>query len=328
MKRLSFASFASLFLFLACQKEAKQIEPVVPDAEVAVAAPTSRNCASMEVLEQQMAADPMRRQRLQDIENFTQRTISSGTSRLVNGIMEIPVVVHVVYKTTAENISASQIASQIAVLNEDFQMLNADKSKVPTSFQDEQTAMPIRFVLSDIVRKKTTKKSWGTNDAVKKSSLGGSNPINPTTTLNMWACNLGQGLLGYAQFPGGSAATDGVVILYSAFGSQAKSSGTYIQSYNLGRTATHEVGHWLNLRHIWGDATCGSDLVGDTPQHNTSNGGCPTVDHRSTCSNTPVEMTMNYMDYTNDACMYMFSNGQKARAMAIFAAGGPRASFN
>mgnify|MGYP000102810017 CR=1 FL=1 len=83
-----------------------------------------------------------------------------------------------------------------------------------------------------------------------------------------------------------------------------------------------EVGHWLNLRHIWGDATCGSDLVTDTPTHNTANYGCPAAGHRSTCTGTPIEMTMNYMDYTDDACMYMFSAGQKSRMLATFASGG------
>jgi hypothetical protein len=97
--------------------------------------------------------------------------------------------------------------------------------------------------------------------------------------------------------------------------------------YNLGRTATHEVGHWLNLRHIWGDATCGDDLVGDTPLHNTANYGCPAAGHRSTCTGTPIEMTMNYMDYTDDACMYMFSAGQSTRMNALFATGGTRASM-
>jgi len=83
----------------------------------------------------------------------------------------------------------------------------------------------------------------------------------------------------------------------------------------------------LNLRHIWGDATCGNDLVGDTPLHNTYNFGCPPANHRSTCSGTPVEMTMNYMDYTDDVCMYMFTIGQKTRMNAVFASGGPRNSF-
>ena len=97
--------------------------------------------------------------------------------------------------------------------------------------------------------------------------------------------------------------------------------------YDKGRTATHEIGHWMNLRHIWGDATCGSDLVNDTPTHDNANYGCPAPGHKSTCTGTPVEMTMNYMDYTDDACMYMFSAGQKARSRAIFASGGSRSGY-
>jgi len=327
MKKLSFLSVSALLFIASCQKADAPPSDALPPEEVAISAPGSRQCASMEVLEQQISADPARGKRLEEIEAFTQKAISSGMSRFVGDIMEIPVVVHVLYKTAAENISDAQVASQIDVLNEDFKNQNADASKVPLHFKDEQTSMPIRFVLSQTIRKATSKKSWGTNDAMKKTSLGGSDPINPSTKLNMWACNLGQGLLGYAQFPGGPLATDGVVVLFSAFGSRAKAAGTYVGNYDLGRTATHEVGHWLNMRHIWGDATCGSDLVDDTPQHNTSNGGCPAADSRSTCAGTPLEMWMNYMDYTYDACMYMFTNGQKTRAMAVFAVGGPRASF-
>ena len=321
MKKIAYAPIA-LVLFFACQKkDAKQAETELAET----AAPASRQCASMEVLEEQIKADPARAKRLNEIENFTRNAIATG--RLVNGVMEIPVVVNVLYNTAAQNISDAQIASQIAVLNEDFQMTNADNTKVPSHFAGVKGSMAIKFVLNSVVRKATNKKSWGTNDAMKKASLGGINPTNPTTMLNMWSCNLGQSLLGYAQFPGGDPATDGVVILYSAFGSQAKASGSYIANYNLGRTATHEVGHWLNLRHIWGDATCGSDLVGDTPTHNTSNGGCPPADHRSTCTGTPLEQWMNYMDYTYDACMYMFTQQQVARMNATFAVGGPRASF-
>jgi hypothetical protein len=151
----------------------------------------------------------------------------------------------------------------------------------------------------------------------------GLDPTSPTTKLNLWCCTIGGGILGYAQFPGGSSATDGVVIDSKYFGL----SGTANYPYNLGRTATHEVGHWLNLRHIWGDATCGNDLVADTPSHNAANYGVPTYPHYSTCSGTPVEMTMNYMDYTDDRGMYMFSLGQKARIDALFVSGGARVSF-
>lgn len=164
---------------------------------------------------------------------------------------------------------------------------------------------------------------------MKKSSLGGIDPTDPTRNLNMWVCNLGQGLLGYAQFPGGNSATDGVVMLYSAFGSKDKyPAGTYVANYDLGRTTSHEVGHWMNLRHIWGDdgGSCsGTDYVADTPNQGDENYGCPAFPTVS-CSNGG-DMSMNYMDYTNDACMYMFSNGQAQRALAVFAAGGPRAAI-
>src|SRR5690606_13054468 len=129
-------------------------------------------------------------------------------------------------------------------------------------------------------------------------------------------CNIGGGILGYAQFPGGSSSTDGVVILYSSL------PGGSAAPYNQGRTATHEVGHYLNLRHIWGDGRCNrDDFVTDTPTSDAPNYGCPSYPTVNCRSN---DMTMNYMDYTDDACMYMFSEGQKSRMRAIFASGGPR----
>ncbi|RYD94926.1 MAG: zinc metalloprotease, partial [Sphingobacteriales bacterium] len=284
-------------------------------------------CGTDEVLARQLQEDPSLAQRMANIEQFTNNVLQTG--RLVNGVIEIPVVVNVVYNAAAENISDQQIASQIAVLNEDYNDTNTDRNQTPTEWSTLRANYGIRFVLDQIVRKKSNKKSWGTNDAVKKSSLGGIDPTSPTTKLNMWSCNLGQSLLGYAQFPGGSPATDGVVILYSSFGSRLKASGTYISNYDLGRTATHEVGHWLNLRHIWGDATCGTDYVDDTPYASTSNGGCPAYPKKSTCTNGGAhnEMTMNYMDYTYDRCMNLFTNGQKTRSLAIFSSGGPRAAF-
>jgi hypothetical protein len=266
---------------------------------------------------------------MDEIEEYTKKVIKNPRAyRLVNGKIIIPVVVHVVYRTSAQNISDAQVQSQIDVLNEDFNNTNPDNTKVPEDFKDEQTNVGVSFVLDRIIRVKTNKPSFSTNNDIKRTAKGGSNPIDGTYYLNVWSGNLGQSLLGYAQFPGGSTATDGVVILYSAFGSRAKvPTGTYVGNYDLGRTATHEVGHWMNLRHIWGDASCGTDMVDDTPQHNTSNGGCPAYPHMSTCAGTPVEMTMNYMDYTYDACMYMFSNGQRNRMLAVFTASGARAKI-
>ena len=165
---------------------------------------------------------------------------------------------------------------------------------------------------------------------MKKTQTGGIAATSPTTKLNLWVCNLAGGYLGYAQFPGGPEATDGVVVDDNAMGT----TGTAQAPFNKGRTATHEVGHWLNLYHIWGDATCGSDLVNDTPPHRTYNFGCPGTIN-ITCTNNSTtnpfgftrEMTVNYMDYTDDACMVMFTNAQKSRMQATFASGGPRNSF-
>jgi len=286
---------------------------------------THRGCASNEVLEAQLAADPTLADRMQAIEEFTTRYQQNPSAYrlLSNGMIEIPVVVNVVYKTAAQNISAAQIQSQIDVLNNDFASTNADISSVPTIFQGvKANDVGVRFVLDQVVRVNTKKTSFTTNDGVKRASGGGVAPTSPSTKLNMWSCNLSNGVLGYAQFPGGSTATDGVVILFSAFG--VTTTGA---PYNKGRTATHEVGHWLNLRHIWGDAQCGNDFVSDTPLHTGANYGCPASGIRSSCSGTPIMMTMNYMDYTNDLCMYMFSTGQKTRMNATFVAGGARNSF-
>jgi len=314
MKKVFISAFAALVLF-SCQNDQ------TGSSDSNVSAVAHRGCATQEVLEAQLKADPTLAIRMNEIEAFTNKSIL--TNRLVNGKIEIPVVVNVLYRTTAENISDAQIQTQIDVLNKDFNALNSDYNSVPALFSGVKANVGITFVLDQIIRKSTTKTSWGTSDAMKKTAQGGLAPTSPTTKLNLWACTIGGGILGYAQFPGGASATDGVVIDSKYFGL----SGAANAPYNLGRTATHEVGHWMNLRHIWGDATCGSDLVSDTPTHNTANYGVPAYPHYSTCSGTPVEMTMNYMDYVDDNAMYMFSNGQKSRMAAIFVTGGPRAAF-
>ena len=313
MKKILLSAVALLTLF-SCQNDTTEITPSAD-------AIAKRGCASQEVLAAQMKADPSLALRMNEIEAFTQKSMLTG--RLVNGKIEIPVVVNVLYRTTAENISLAQIQSQIDVLNKDFNAANSDFNQVPSLFAGVKANVEISFVLEAIYRKATTKTSWGTNDAMKIASQGGIAPTTPTTRMNLWACTIGGGILGYAQFPGGSSSTDGVVIDSKYLGN----TGTAVYPFNLGRTATHEVGHWMNLRHIWGDATCGSDLVSDTPTHNAANSGVPAYPHYSTCSGNPVEMTMNYMDYTDDRGMYMFSNGQKSRMAAVFLSGGSRASF-
>ncbi len=318
MKKILLSAAVILMLF-ACQNEPTDVTSI----ETSTSA--RRMCASQEVLQEQLAADPNLAIRMNQIEAFTEKAISTSNFKLVNGKIVIPVVFNVLYRTAAENISDAQLQSQLDVLNADFTAKNSDFGSIPSIFSGVAANVDITFELVTINRKTTTKTSWGTRDAMKKSKQGGINPTDPSKNLNFWVCTIGGGILGYAQFPGGSSATDGVVCDSKYVGVTSNSGAAY--PYNLGRTATHEVGHWMNLRHIWGDATCGSDLVADTPTHNTANYGVPTYPHLSTCTGTPVEMTMNYMDYTDDRGMYMFTNGQKTRMSAIFVSGGARASF-
>lgn len=314
MKKLIQCLIASTLLF-SCQNDQNE------STNLETSAITRRGCASQEVLEANMKADPTLALRMNEIEAFTKNRMLTG--KLVDGKIQIPVIVNVLYRTAAQNISDAQIQSQIDVLNKDFNAANSDYNNVPALFSGVKANIGISFVLEKINRKSTTKTFWGTKDAMKRTSTGGIAPTSPTTKLNIWACKIGDDVSGYAQFPGGPSSTDGVVIDSQSFGL----SGPANAPYNLGRTGTHEVGHWMNLRHIWGDANCGSDLVADTPTHNEENYGAPAFPHYSTCPGTPVEMTMNYMDYTNDNAMYMFTLGQKNRMVAVFAPGGPRAAF-
>jgi hypothetical protein len=285
-----------------------------------------RNCGTMGHLAHLKAQNPALETNMAQIEKETQKWIAEHGNEKTRLLVTIPVVVHVVYNTTAQNISTAQVQSQIDILNEDYRRLNADKANTPSVFASVAADVQIEFCLATtdptgatttgITRTQTATTAFLDDDAVKATATGGRDAWNTAKYLNLWVCNLSGGLLGYAQFPGGAANTDGVVILYSAFGN----TGTVQPPYNKGRTATHEVGHWLNLYHIWGDdsgACSGSDLVSDTPNQGDSNGGCPTFPNIS-CSNTPNgDMFMNYMDYTDDNCMNMFTNGQATRMTAI-----------
>jgi len=285
-----------------------------------------RNCGTMQNLDEIRQRDPGVDNRM-DVENLDiKHWISNNTSssKSMPNIITIPVVVHVIYKNSSQNISDAQIFSQIDILNEDFRMNNSDASSVPSAFAGVAADCEIEFCLAvrdpngnvttGITRNYTTTSSFSGYTSMKYSSTGGQDAWNTSDYLNIWVCNLASGLLGFATFPGGNSSTDGVVCDYAYFGN----TGTATSPYDLGRTATHEVGHWLNLYHIWGDSYCGNDYVSDTPKHEESNYGCPSYPHASSCSGTGSsgEMFMNYMDYTNDACMFMFSTGQKNRMRA------------
>ncbi|XVQ07458.1 zinc metalloprotease [Spirillospora sp. CA-255316] len=254
----------------------------------------------------------------------------------ITDVVTVPVVVHVVHnpRNPEQNISDEQIRSQLTVLNQDFRAANPDVGKVPEVWRPLVGDVRIEFRLADrapdggrtdgIVRVETDRRGFTWDDGVKSSRTGGADPWPSDQYLNLWVCRLTGGLLGYAQFPGGPPQTDGVVVLHSAFGT----TGTAAPPFDGGRTATHEIGHWLDLYHIWGDddGACSSDdKVADTPNQAGENLGSPTFPHIS-CDNGPNgDMFMNYMDYTDDKAMFMFTRGQATRMRACLE--GARASF-
>lgn len=257
------------------------------------------------------------------------------------GIITIPVVVHVIHAGeaygVAPNITDAQVQSQITVMNNDYR-----KAANTPGYNTNPVGadVMIQFALakvdpngnptSGINRVNLCYTSWtqaAINSFVKPRTIW-----DPTKYMNMWSVKFGgtsSNLLGYAQFPsnsglpglntsGGAATTDGVVANYATFGSSDYDDGTFELGapYDKGRTMTHEVGHFLGLRHIWGDATCGDDFCADTPTAHTANYSCNTTIASCTTPNV-FEMVQNYMDYTNDTCMNIFTVNQKDRITAV-----------
>lgn len=301
---------------------------LIPSATVAQGQQKIR-CGTTEYMNYLQQKDPGLSQRLIDAEQTVQQWISNNPNfRMAGNVTDtIPVVVHVVYKTSVQNISDAQVISQIDVLNEDYARKNADTVNTPAVWQSVAGSMPYYFVLArrdpagnptnGIVRKLTTANSFSLNNNVKFDSQSGSDAWDVTKYFNIWVCNLGGGILGYAELPNGTPSnTFGFVCEYNSFGRV----GSVTPPYNLGRTTTHEIGHCFNLQHIWGndagDCT-GTDYVGDTPNQADENYGCQTFPHTDACSPaSPGVMYMNYMDYGDDNCLNMFTNGQTTRMIA------------
>jgi len=252
----------------------------------------------------------------------------------------VPVVVHVIHKGEAvgsgANITDAQIVSQIKVLNDDYARLNADAVNTPAEFQSVAAGINLEFVMAKqdpnglattgIVRVKGTKNQWSMSD---NSALKALSYWPAEDYLNIWVTDLSSTLLGYAQFPVSSGLngledqednrlTDGVVIDYLTFGTKDAGSFPLTPNYDKGRTTTHEMGHFFGLRHIWGDdnGACGGvgDYVGDTPDQGDETDGCPS-NPKTSCS--VHNMFQNYMDYTYDACMNLFTQGQVDRMVTV-----------
>jgi hypothetical protein len=245
-------------------------------------------------------------------------------------VIRIPVVVHVLFNNEQQNISEAQIRSQLASLNKDFRKLNADTAFIPPAFRSLAADCRIEFQLATadpagratkgIVRKATSIRAFSIDESIRSSASGGCDPWDAASYLNIWVAPLTRGLVGYASPPGIRKELDGIVIAFNAFGT----TGAVYAPYNKGRTATHEIGHWLGLRHIWGDSDCGNDYIDDTPPQSSSTNGCPSG-VISTCNNGPNgNMYMNFMDFTDDACISMFTPGQSAVMRSLFDEGNAR----
>jgi len=308
-----------------------KIETDFPETEVL----TPHRCgtdAYMQYLRDEHPGQVLNREALEaQIEHILKNGNYRNYDKVSNTLL-IPVVVHVVHRTAAESISIARILSNIDVLNQDYNKENADTATIPSFYKPRAGSMGIRFIMANldpnlqptngITYTKTTNTSFSLDNKIKLTSQGGEDIWDRNNYMNIWVGRLNGSILGYAQLPGGPAISDGIVIDYRYFGALGTGS---LSPYNRGRTATHEVGHWLGLYHIWGDSNCGEDFVNDTPQQEAANYGCPTYP-KITCNNGQNnnteggDMYMNYMDYTNDICMKMFTQGQVDRMTGFLAA--------
>jgi PKD repeat protein len=303
-------------------------------------------CATMEIDSISRRRFPQRGTLL-DFEDAVQQKIAElralkKSGRVMSGVVSLPIIVHVVHNGegvgSGTNISQAQVQAQIDVLNEDFRRLvgspgGASNNPIAADIEIEFCLSPVgvngeTLAEPGIHRYNGGRSDWTTEQI--ENQLKPATSWNPNIFYNIWTVKFASAnasLIGYAQFPdqsglsglnssGGFASTDGVVIRYQSFGSTDKGNfPVMVAPYNKGRTLTHETGHWLGLRHIWGDGACADDFVADTPTQQSPSSGCPVG--RFSCSST--NMVENYMDYSNDACMNIFTEGQKARMQAVIA---------
>ena len=284
----------------------------------------TQHCASMPFLSRQIAEDATMNTHLEAIERLIADNNHQLQTRGGDTVIVIPIVVHIVYGSEKDNISDLQVRTQISRLNMDFNKLNEEFDKTPAQFKSLIADCRIQFKLAvrdpnnrsttGIMRYSRKARNWGTMNDIKTPAKGGIEPWNTQNYLNIWVCTIGDGIVGYSSFPGSAAAVDGIVVDNTAFGT----TGTARFPFNKGRTCVHEIGHWLGIFHTWGDKECGDDFIADTPMQKAPHTGEVTTPQYSDCTGIiQMDMTMNFMEYVNDASMWLFTEGQKKRMRTV-----------
>lgn len=277
-------------------------------------------CATHEYMQEVQMKDPQFVLNQQLLEQEYQAIMQSGHKAGQKVKRIIPIVFHIFHNNGVENIAKERILEQVEILNKDFQRLNSDTNLTNPIYKSIAADCEIEFRLAkldpngnctDGIVRVQTDLTFDADDNIKALSRWPNNKyFNVWVVESISGAPAGSVILGRSQFPGGNNLTDGVLLKYSVCGNTTNFD-------NYGRTLTHEIGHSLNLRHIWGDGTCATDFVNDTPPHATANSGCP-KNKVSTCAGNKIEMTENYMDYTDGSCQNMFSLGQKARMDVVW----------
>ncbi len=328
-----------------------RLKPTLSTMFVALACFTASaqapKCHTDEAHQQLLNSNPALMQQLQSNEISVREWIQNnrnGQQRGASTLVTIPVVFHVVYKNNTQNIADSNLVRQIDILNECYRLQNTNFSQTRAIFDTIAADVEVEFCLASVdpsgnPTNGITRTQAPTSaffdpllgfDNVKRSANGGKDPWPADQYLNIWICDMSlfglTAVLGYAQFPGGDPLTDGVVIQYQFTGFMPNNT-----TNNKGKTTVHEVGHWLGLRHIWGDGQgsstpCdSSDYVDDTPNADTASQQTCVI--KNSCTNEsaywnsigvdPPDMIENYMDYSYDDCMTMFTEGQKDRMLGF-----------
>jgi hypothetical protein len=249
---------------------------------------------------------------------------------VLDEVVDVPIVFHVLYTLDRDRVSEEQIRTQLASLNRDFAVAELPREDVRDpdgTFRKLATATGIRFCLATMdpngapVTAVNFRRMSSTEDlSTIKQSKQGISPWDTDRYLNIWVSPLPELNSGFAQLPGAGKNTDGIVIDPRYLGT----GGTALPPFNGGKTLTHLIGTYLGLNELWSESGCGDDGVSDTPVHNAPNFGVPGGGHHSTCDGQPLEMTMNFMDNTDDVAQYMFTYGQAMRMRSVLATGGLR----